>query len=54
MEIFERIFVGVLFGVPGVIIIAYNYFRVFSCYFLKPKKMASPAYIIGGILGILF
>ena len=53
MEIFERIFVGVLFGVPGVIIIAYNYFRVFSCYFLKPQKMASPAYIIGGILGAI-
>ncbi len=53
MEIFERIIVGVLFGVPGVIIIAYNYYRVFSFYFLPPKKMASPAYIIGGILGAI-
>lgn len=42
----ERIIVGCIFGLPGAAIIIYNYYRIFS-----KKPTASPAYIIGGILG---
>lgn len=42
----ERIAIGVIFGVPAVLVIGYNYMRIFS-----KKKTGSPAYFIGGIFG---
>lgn len=46
MSLFERIAIGVIFGAPAVLIIGYNYARIF----LK-KLTGSPGYFIGGILG---
>lgn len=45
MELLERIVVGCLFGIPGLLLIVANYVRIFS-----KKIKGSPAYILGGIL----
>lgn len=45
MEILERIVVGAVFGIPGVLIMGYNFYRIFA-----KTKTASPAYLLGGLL----
>lgn len=48
MELLERIVVGCLFGLPGIALIVFNYYRIFS-----KKPTGSPAYLIGGIFGAI-
>ena len=46
MSLIERIVICVLFGAPAILLIGFNYVRIFS-----KKINSSPAYFIGGILG---
>ena len=46
MSIIERVVIGVIFGVPAVLLIGFNYVRIFS-----KKINSSPAYFLGGIFG---
>jgi len=46
MSLIERIVIGVIFGIPAVLLIGFNYARIFS-----KKINSSPGYFIGGILG---
>ena len=46
MSLIERIVICVLFGAPAILLIGFNYVRIFS-----KKINSSPAYFIGGIFG---
>ena len=46
MSLIERIVICVLFGAPAILLIGFNYVRIFS-----KKINSSPAYFIGGIGG---
>ena len=46
MRLIERIVICVLFGAPAILVIGFNYVRIFS-----KKIKSSPAYFIGGIFG---
>ena len=46
MSLIERIVICVLFGAPAILVIGFNYVRIFS-----KKIKSSPAYFIGGIFG---
>lgn len=46
MSLIERIVICVLFGAPAILLIGFNYVRIFS-----KKINSSPAYFIGGVLG---
>ncbi len=46
MSLIERIVICVLFGAPSILVIGFNYVRIFS-----KKINSSPAYFIGGIFG---
>ena len=48
MSLIERIIICIIFGAPAILLIGFNYVRIFS-----KKINSSPAYFIGGIFGVV-